>query len=166
MRLEQKTDGRIHPTDGGPNDHHPQPVSVPIENTSQSLPPGTDYNLNISLPHSGYNLARAQIMGPRTQGSSGLFNEVAELIATTNADEAMGKSVVINSFKTSYVATYSKQNGDTYLTHKIFDNDTGSSALYIAVTATQIISSVLRITFHNYYGGSATLWVKGQAILW
>ena len=165
MRLSIETDGRQHPTDGGPNDHHPRPISVSINNTSQSLPPGTDYNLDISLPHSGYKLARVQIMGARQVGS-GLFNEVAELIATTDANEAMGRSVTIASFKKSYVATYSKQNGDAYLTDKIFDSNTGSTALYIAVTEAQIISSTLRITFHNYFGGSATLWVKGQALLY
>jgi hypothetical protein len=166
MRLSIETDGRIHPADGGVNDHHPRPVSVSINNTTQSLPPGTSYNLDISLPHGGFKIARIQIMGAKAVGAAGSFREGAEIVASTDADQAMAISTREAAVKKSYVATYSKQNGDAYLSHKIFDSNTGSTALYIAVTAAVIIGSTLRITFRNYFGGSATLWVKGQALLW
>jgi hypothetical protein len=66
----------------------------------------------------------------------------------------------------TYTATYSKQNGDAYLSDKVFDTNTSLSAQYIALKDAYITGSILRLVFHNYFGGSAYLWVKGQALLW
>jgi predicted transcriptional regulator len=95
-------------------------------------------------------------------GSGALQRECAEVVATVDSSEAIAYSVRTAAFKKVYAVTYSKQNGDTNLTHKIFDSVTGSGR-YIALLDTWITGSVLRLRFKNYFGGSATLWVKGSA---
>jgi hypothetical protein len=165
MRLKQFTDKLQHSSIIlGAHDHHPEPYSVSFSNTTQSLPPGTTYDLNIPLGRTGYKTARVQMTGKAV--TSVLWRECAELVVTTSAAEAMGHSVRKASTKKVYSATYSKQNSNTYLTHKIFDDNIGSSSRYICVQDAIIIGSNLRITFKNNYGGSATLWVKGQVIIW
>jgi hypothetical protein len=167
MRLEPIKDGLQHPTDNGEDDHHPAPYSVTINNTSQSLPPGTTYNLDISLPHSNFQIARVQITGAKPMWTSGQWREGVEILATRDSAEAMGHSIrETGSMYKVYAATYSKQNSDSYLSQKIFDNNTGSSNRYICLQDAVITGSTLRLTFLNTFGGSATLWVKGQALLW
>jgi hypothetical protein len=97
---------------------------------------------------------------------AGNWRECAEIVATTDSAEAMGHSVREAGTRKVYASTYSKQNADAYLSHKIFDDNTGSGNRYIAVQDVAIVGAVLRITFRNFFGGSATLWVKGQALLW
>jgi len=104
------------------------------------------------------------IMGP-WQPTGPQWREAAEVVVTTDSAEAQGYSVRdTGSFKKSYAATYSKQNGDTNLTHKIFDSDvSGYDKRYIALLDAWITGSTLRLRFKNYFGGSKPLWVKGQA---
>lgn len=151
------------------NNHHPEPTSVSINNTTQSLPPGTTYNLDITLPHADFEFARVMIMGPQVVPPvvSANYREYAEVAVTTVAAEAIAHSTRnAGTFKKVYAATYSKQNGDTYLSHKIFDSVTGVGNRYIQLLDAQIIGATLRLTFRNTHGGSAFLWVKGQALLW
>jgi hypothetical protein len=171
MRLGAPSDGRSHEAlDVGAHDHHNAPESVSFSNTAQSLPPGATFDLDVPLGRTGYQLARVQITGPAVIPagiSSALWRECAELVVTTDSSEAVGHSIRdAASPKKVYAATYSKQNGDSYLTHKIFDSNTGSGNRYICVQDAVITGSILRITFRNYFGGSATLWVKGQALVW
>ena len=167
MRLQSQTDGRVHPEDGGANDHHPAPTSVTINNTTQSLPPGTTYNLDITLPHSNFQFARIHISGKKPMWNTGQWREGAEVLATRDASEAMGHSIrETGSMYTVYAATYSKQNADAYLSHRIFDDNIASGSKYIALQDAVITGSTLRLTFKSTFGGSATLWVKGQALAW
>jgi len=166
MRLSQVTDGLRHPPEHTPNDHHPQPASVSIDSAGVvSLPPGTDYTLVITLPHDGFRFARVVVTGPRPHTALSLWRECAEVHCTTVAAEAIGTSNIHTGFKTTYNAIYAKMVGDAYLTHPIFDNATGASQLYIVLKDAQIVGDELRLTFHNLFGGSAWLWVKGQALL-
>lgn len=166
MRLQEVTDRVQHPPIHTPDDHHPQPASVGFASSGvQSLPPGTDYTLVVALPHAGFRHARVVMTGPRVNASGGLWRECADVQATTVAAEAIGTSNLHAGFKTTYNAVYSKLVGDAYLTHKIFDTLTGASQLYIALKDAQIVGAELRLTFHNFFGGSSFLWVKGQAIL-
>jgi len=167
MRLTEQSDGLLHPADLTPDDHHPAPTSVTISNTSQSLPPGTTYNLDIALPHSNFQFARVQITGAKPMWVAGYWREGAEILVTRNSSEAVGHSIrETGSIYKVYAATYSKQNSDAYLSHAIFDNNTASSSRYIALQDAVITGSTLRLTFKNLFGGSATLWVKGQALVW
>jgi hypothetical protein len=169
MRLKSETDGRSHSiltiTE---NDHHSRPRAVAISNTTQSLPPGTTYNLDIDLGRSDYQLARVMIMGARTMfGVASNFRESAEVHATRNSAEAFAHSVRDSgSTYRCYAVTYSKQVGDSYLTHAIFDNNTAIGSAYILLQDAVLTGSVLRLTFLNTFGGSATLWVKGTALVW
>ena len=163
MRLKQVTDGRLHSPTNTVHDHHAAPVSVNFVNTSQSLPPGTTYNLDIPLPTGSYQFARAMLIGPNDSAGFAPWKECAEIMATRVTAEAVGHSVRnAGGFKKIYAATYSKQVGDSYLTHKIFNTGIQN---YIAVQDAVIVGSALRITFKNYHGGSVTLNVRGQAIL-
>lgn len=171
MRLGQSSDGRSHDAiTVGAHDHHNAPESISFSNTTQSLPPGTTYNLDIPLGRTGYQMARIQMTGPVTipAGFTGaLWRECAEIVATTDTSEAMGHSIRdAQSPKKVYAATYSKQNGDSFLSHKIFDSNTVVSNRYICLQDAVITGSTLRLTFRNNFGGSATLWVKGHALLW
>jgi len=95
-----------------------------------------------------------------------LFRECAKVHVTTDTADALGDSVRNTGLAyKSYAVSYAKQAGATNLTHKLFDTATGASARYIALKDAVITGSTLRLTFHNYYGGSATLSVKGQAVL-
>lgn len=163
MRLKPETDGVGHDDlNITAHDHHPQPEMVDIDNTSQSLPPGTTYNLDITLSHSNYQVAKMILMGAKSpQGPQ--WKECAEVYATRDLSEAIAESVREVAFKTVYAMTYSKQNGDAYLTHKIFDNDVANE--YILLQDAYITGSTLRLVFLNTFGGSATLWVKGTAHL-
>jgi len=166
MRLKGQTDGLEHEAlEVTPHDHHSRPTTVSINNTTQSLPPGTTYDLDITLPNANYVRAKILITGAAIAGggSGALQRECAELVATTDSAEAIAYSVRTSGFKKVYCSTYSKQNGDSYLTHKIFDNNTGSSNRYIALQDAWITGSILRLRFYNFFGGSATLWVKGSA---
>lgn len=164
----QTSDGLDHDSlTVGPHDHHPQPVSVSFSNTSQSLPPGTTFNLDVTLPDGNYTFAKAMLLGARqTSPSSGTWRESAIVMATRSAAEAISESIREAQFKKVYLATYSKAVGDSYLSHKIFDSNTGISNRYIALQDAVLVGSVLRLTFRNFFGGSATLWVKGQALAW
>lgn len=165
MRTKPMTDGLSHTAlEVTPHDHHPQPTTVSINNTSQSLPPGTTYNLDITLPSTGYTRAKILIMGPGSSVSGVAWKECAEIVATDDSTEAIAYTVRnTGTFKKVYASTYSKQNGDALLTHKIFDSDTTSGHDYIALKDAWITGSTLRLQFQNFYGGSAYLWVKGQA---
>lgn len=151
-----------------PSDHHAQPVRVTIDNTSQSITPGTDYNLDIPLGAIGFTFARVMLMGPKNSGfGSALWRECADVHVTATLADAIGHSIrdTGSTYKV-YGVTYAKAVGATNLSHKIFDNNTASGSRYIALKDAQIIGSMLRLTFHNYFGGSATLWVKGEALVW
>jgi hypothetical protein len=169
MRLEPETDNRSHASLSGitVNDHHSQPKAVDINNTSQSLPPGTTYNLDIALGRSDYQFARIMIQGARSLFGAGNEKEGAEILATRNIAEALAHSTRDSglSFRV-YCVTYTKQVGDLYLTHAIFDSNTGISSLYILLQDAYITGSTLRLVFKNIFGGSATLWVKGRALVW
>lgn len=168
MRLEQTKLGKLHSTFRGINsdNHHSPPCSISIENTSQSLPPGTTYNLDISLPKIDFKLANVVIHGRRHMTPGGLsWYEYADVMATSILLEARGQSVRDAGWKKVYSATYSKQNGNITLSHKIFDDNTNINYRYIALQDAQIIGNLLRLIFKNFHGGSATLWVKGQVIL-
>ncbi|MGD9156785.1 MAG: hypothetical protein PVG39_00125 [Desulfobacteraceae bacterium] len=164
MRLDNLTDGRVHPSDGGVNDHHAAPISVDFINTTQSLPPGTSYNLDVSLGRDDFRFARVMIIGPNdSAGLNSPWKECAELLVTRDSTKAMGHSISNAGQKKVYASTYSKQNSDSYLTHKIFNAGVGD---YIAVENAVLTGSVLRLTFRSFYGGSMTLNVRGQALLW
>lgn len=164
MRLKSETDGMQHPGVLTIDDHHPGTKMVSINNTTQSLPPGTTYNLDIALGNSNFQIARVMIYGPKTLfGSGALWKEAGELIVTRDANEAMGQSFRdAGTFKKVYSVTYSKLRADANLTQKIFDS---LGNRYIAVQDAVLTGSDLRLIFRNFFGGSATLWVKGQAIL-
>ena len=134
MRLDSVTDGSSHiGNDVGPSDHHMRPTMVEINNTTQSLPPGTEFNLDIAVGSSSFQFARCQLHGPHHMLPGGTtWYECAEVLATRDSDEAIAHSQRDNAFKKVYSATYSKVNGDSYLTSKIFDNNTGLSNRYIA----------------------------------
>lgn len=95
-----------------------------------------------------------------------MWRESAEVFVTRDAGEAASHTIRASSFKKVYACTYQKQVGDSYLSHKIFDSNTGSSNRYIALQDAVITGSTLRLTFRNFFGGSAFMWVQGQAILW
>jgi len=163
MRLEQSIDGREHPTDGGADDHHPQPKQVTVSNTSQSIAAGADYNLDIALGDSGYQWGRAMLMGPN-EITPTKWNEWASVHFTRDASEAIGHTGRHSgSIYKTYTSTYSKQNSDLNLTHKVFDSVTGTGNRYIALKAAVLTGSNLRLTFHNYDSSARTLWVKGSA---
>ena len=95
--------------------------------------------------------------------ASGVWRECAQVVVTTDLNEAQAYSSRDAGDKRVYTATYSKQNGDANLTFKIFDNNPASGNRYIALKDAWISGAVLYLRFHNYYGGSSTLWVKGLA---
>jgi hypothetical protein len=167
MRLRQQTDGRLHPTDGGADDHHAAPVSVDFVNTTQSLPPYTTYNLDVPVGRDDFQFGRVMLIGPKdATGLGAAWKEAAELLVTRDAAQAVGHSFrnAEASIK-SYSSTYSKQNSDAYLTHKIFNLGTVSQR-YITVQDAVLTGSVLRLTFRSFYGGSITLNVRGHVLLW
>jgi len=169
VRPEQDTDGRSHDAlTTTPDDHHPAPDHVSFSNTSQSLPPGTTYDLDVTLPHASYKVARVQLMGPVPSGggSGTVWRECASIHATTSSAEAMGHSTRTSGFKQVYCATYAKSQGDSQLSHKVFDSSTPAANRYISLQDAWITGSTLRLRFRNHFGGSATLWVKGTALLW
>lgn len=162
MRLRSLTDGRSHiPLTGvGADDHHAAPRSVEVNNTTQVISASGTYDLDIALGSSVLVFVRVAVTGPKTIGG-GLFREGADVYATRTAAEAIGHSTRDGGYKKSYSMTYSKQNGDARLTPAIFSNTTSAIALQDAV----LTGSNLRLTFQNISGSSATLWVKGMAIL-
>lgn len=149
-----------------PDDHHAQPIRLSVSNTSQSISAGADYNLDLDLGNSGFTFARAMLMGPATSGGA-LWRECASIHITADASDALGHSFrATGSSYLSYSATYAKTLGVTNLSHKIFDSNAAANSRYIALKDAQIIGSTLRLTFHNYHSSSATLWVKGEVLVW
>jgi hypothetical protein len=152
-----------------PDDHHPRPTSVNFSDTSTSIPPSSSFNLDVTLPDANYQVAKVYLEGPAISGggSGSKWRECAQVHVTTVAAEAIGHSNRnTGSIYKSYVVTYSKALGVTNLTHKIFDNVTSPSSRYIALQNAQIIGTTLRLTFRNYFGGSASLSVKGHALVY
>lgn len=167
MRLGGEEGPRSHDSLSGigSDDHHPSPVRVSIDNITQVLAGGTDYNLDIPLGKSGLSFARVQLMGPDVSGGGGnLWRESAAVHVTDDTGDAIGHSVRTAGNFRSYVSTYSKAVGTTNLSHKIFDND--AAGRRIALKDASIVGSVLRLVFHNYDAGPKTLWVRGEAVLW
>lgn len=162
MRAQQDTDGRSHDAlTTTPHDHHGAPSLVSFSNTNQSLPPGTTFDLDVTLPASSFKVARVQLMGPNTSGGGGVWRECASVHATTSSSEAMAHSVITAGFKQSYCATYAKIAGDAQLSQKVFDSGNN-----VSLEDAWITGSTLRLRFRNHFGGSATLSVKGSALLW
>ena len=126
MRTERTTDGRQHPLDGAPNDHHPRPLQVTISDVATVIASGADFNLDLSLGHDGYQWGRAVIMGANAIGPT-LWNEWGSVQFSRDQNEAIGHSGrdTGSPYKT-YTATYSKQNGALNLTHKVFDSATSA----------------------------------------
>lgn len=164
MRLVSASDGRSHEglAGVGVGDHHVPPNSVEILNTTQLIGPGATYNLDVVLPRAEYQLAHIQIIGARQ--ISGDWREGADVYATRVDREAIGYSFRYANARQIYSATYSKQNSDVNLTHKIFDSDLARDN--ISLIDAFVFEGVLRLTFKNYYGLLQTLWVKGRALLW
>lgn len=167
-RLVAITDGLVHPTDGGPHDHHAAPDHVSILDTATSIPPGSTANVDTTLPRSDYQLARIAVHGPKSAvyaspSSSGY--EGAYVQATTVAAEAYGASARDAGASKQYGGHWSKQAGALILSEYVFDSNTSLSARYIAIQDAQIIGAVLRLIMVNSFGGSATVWIKGAAIL-
>jgi hypothetical protein len=160
VRPEQDTDGRDHDAiSTTPHDHHAAPELVSFGNTTQSLPPGTTFDLDVTLPDAGYKAARVQLMGPNKSGGGGIWREWGSVYVSTDSAKAMGHSARSGGFKRSYCATYAKSQGDAQLTQKVFNTGTG----YISLQDAWITGSTLRLRFRNHFGGSTTLWVKGEA---
>jgi len=170
MRTAPVTDGRSHDALSGvaASQHHPAPESVSFNNTTQSLPPGTTYDLDTTLSHVNFKTARLLIYGPSVpHGPAARWKECAEITITTDSSESIAYSVRgSGTFKKVYASTYSKQNGATNLTHKIFDSSTPVGNRRIALLDAWISGSTLRLRFKNYFGGSATLWVKGSGLVY
>mgnify|MGYP001373155860 CR=1 FL=1 len=169
MRLERDRDARQHAdlASIGTDDHHPLPKSVSFTNIlGQVIAGGGTYNLDVSLTSSAYQVARVILFGPRTMFSSTL-KEGGEIVCTRSASEAMAISCKDTTLTYKvYAATYSKSQGDAYLTMAVFDNNTGNGNNFICVQDAVLAGSVLRLTFKNITGGNATLWVKGQVLAW
>lgn len=166
VRLRQQADGFSHaPVLRGPDDHHPAPFVATIEDTSTVVAGSSTYNLDIALPHSNFQLATAMIMGPRRLfGAGSNFRESAYITATRNIAEAMGFTVRDSGLQfRAYMHNYSKMAGNSYLSHKIFDNDTVLNNRYIGVVDSLITGSIFRIIFRNWSAVARTLWVKGKA---
>ena len=168
MKLVAATDGLVHPLDGGLHDHHAAPVHVLINDTTTSIPPGSTANVDITLPRSDYQLARITAHGPKA--AVGLFTsnsgyEGAYIQATTVAAEAYGCSARDAGAFRQYGGHWAKQVGALILSEYVFDNNTALGSRYIAVQAAQIIGAILRLTMVNSFGGSATVWIKGGAML-
>jgi hypothetical protein len=168
MRTTPTTDGREHPTILTPHDHHPRPDQVEINSAGiVSLPPGMTYDLDVALSRSDYTICRVILTGADISGGGlgTLWREGCEVICTTDVSDARSHSVRTSTFKQVYACHYSKPQGDSYLSHKVFDSVTGVSNRYIALQDARIVGNILRLTFRNFHGGSAWLWVKGSAIL-
>jgi len=169
VRVKQETDGFSHdPIATSPSEHHEAPFSSSISNTATVIAANGTYNYDIALPQSNFQFARVMIMGPRRMfGTATNFRESAELFVTRDSTEAMGHSVrdAAMSFRV-YAVTYTKMAGDSYLTHKVFDNNTIVGNRYIGVQDAYITGSTLRIVFKNWTGIARTLWVKGKALVW
>lgn len=166
MRLRQTTDGRSHAglSGVGADDHHAQPRSVEVNNTSQVIAGGATYNLDIALGTSVAMFCQAALTGGRTQ-TGGLWREGVNVYATRIASEAIGHGTRDAGIYKSYVMTYSKQNGDARLSPQVFQAAT-SPVIGIALQDAVLIGSNLRLTFVNTHPTLAcTLWVKGRAII-
>lgn len=169
MRLEQASDGNDHSIAGPEiDDHHSGPRTFDINNTSQSIASLSTYNLDITLPHSNFQFARIMIMGIRQLfGNTNNARESAEIHATRDSSEALSHSVRdAEAVFRVYTASYSKNAGAGYLSHKIFDNVSSPANRYIGVKDAYITGSTLRIVFENFTASARTLWVKGKALVW
>lgn len=163
------TDGLDHAAAGpAVDDHHSGPRAFEIENTSQSISGLSTYNLDIDLENDDFQFARIMLMGARQLfGNANNPRDCAELLATRDSGEAMGHSVIdAEGLYRVYTASYAKVSGDSYLSHKIFDNDTVAANQYICVQDAYITGSTLRIVFYNASATAKTLWVKGKALVW
>ena len=90
MRLGSSTDGRRHPTDGGADDHHPQPKQVTIDDTSTVIASGADFDLDITLGSSGYQWGRVMLTGANPLTNTITWKEWASVHFTRVINEAIG----------------------------------------------------------------------------
>lgn len=162
------TDGMIHPPDGGLHDHHAAPAQVSIDDTTTIIPPSSTANIDITLPRSDYQLARILIHGPKSAvgtitGNSGF--DGAFIVATTATSDAQGYCARDAGALRQYGGVWSKQEGSSILTDYVFDSNAALGNRYIAVQDASIIGATLRLVMTNSFGGSATVWMKGAAML-
>jgi len=165
MRPSEEDDGRSHDAlTVTVDDHHPRPKLVQVADTTTSIGAGADFDLDVSLGSSAFQVAWGQLMGPNNTGGATLWREGCSVHASRDSSEAMAHSQRDSgSAYKSYSATYSKGAGDSYLSHKVFNNSPTQD--YIALKDAVLTGSVLRLTFHNYAGSSQTLWVKGSMVV-
>lgn len=169
MRLEPQTDGRPHgATNPGADDHHSAPRIFDIDNTTQVIGATSNWNMDIALPNSDFQVARVMMMGKRRLfGAASNLRESAEIHVTRDTSEAMGHSIRdAQAVWRIYAATYSKAAGELYLTMRIFDDDDNPANRHIGIIDAVITGSTLRLTFRNFSGSAQTLWVKGKALVW
>jgi len=167
VRLTPTTDGRSHaPVASGVDDHHSRPRTVSVLDTTTAIAGGATFNLDVALGVSDLAFAQIALTGPQTSsGGASVWRVGADVIATRAAGDALGHSirrlVPGGNLYRVYVATYSKLMGDSYLAAPIFSLTASAIVLQDAV----LTGSVLRLTFRNVTGSSATLWVKGSAVI-
>lgn len=135
---------------------------VSIDNTTQSIASGADFNLDLALSNAGYRVATVQLASGAKAGiPTGPLRLTTDVHITTVAAEALGHTHRRRSSQSVYSVTYAKQVAVANLSFKIFD----LSGLYIALREARIIGSTLRLTFRNYHSIAVTLWVRGQALV-
>lgn len=161
MRLKSETDGRSHDALAvGVHNHHAAALPYEIEDTTTVVSASGTFDLDITLGSSEYQTGRVLLLGGK-QMTGGAWRECVEVTVSRDSGEAMCGSIEDVSFKKVYSVVYSKAAGNTYLSHRIFDNNLSRIYLEDAV----LTGSVLRLSFRNAVAIATTLWVKGQAVL-
>jgi len=162
------TDGLIHPPDGGAHDHHAAPDHVTISDIATVISAGSTANVDTTLPRSDYQIARVLVHGPKAAvgtlpGNAGY--EGAFVLAALVSSDAMGHSARDAGAFRQYSGVWSKQASAAILSEYVFDSSTSLYNRYIAIQDAYITGSTLRLVMVNGHSSSATVWIKGGAIL-
>ena len=105
------------------------------------------------------------VFGPKSGVYGGPSREGAYIQATTSASDGFGTAARDAGAGRQYGSTFSKNDGSTVLSDRIFDSNTSLYNRRIAIEDCYIMGSTLRFKMRNYFGGSATVWMKGAAVL-
>jgi hypothetical protein len=142
-----------------PDDHHLPATYFTIAINAQAIAGNTAYEHRINLGNSGHKTMRVIIQGDQTvllQGYEGAF-----ILANDTSQECSAMSVMKYSptYITSYMGTYSRLHGDSYLSDNVFGDG------HIRLRDAYIDGDEAVLEFFNSDSSSRDLTVYGTGVV-
>lgn len=130
-----------------PYDHHPEVESARLQINGLSIPPG-DYEKRITWTRSSHRITEAILAGQSSTvpgGRHGAWGMGTQVSGQSNARFLSGAGVY------TYLASFSRLHGDTYLSSTIFGNSIVLKDIYLDGADTVLLFTNLSALSQSLY---------------